>query len=523
LAPARSAREAAGYTGTEHQVNAASSGDVTAHRRGVTLASKDGASLGTLAPSCSEGVPCVPFLINANKVPHEGWLTSEDVAPTMDPRIPKHGGAFDVQAASTAQASAKAGMGTHQNEDRIWDRMQRQLQAWRLSPERPSSLLDHWRRPEDAGHTPFSNKTAQGATREKVGRRAEGDCALEPSCPADADRIAPVGGALAERGPGPAGERNTEPYDSVGGRRCGSPGPGRPRRARPPETFVRQAHLRGAQGASDRHGPQRRSWVEKVRTIMGQPAAGTRRIYAAGWRRWRLFCDGREVPPLRLVRKASRRKEEDRFLDFVVHLVVNQHLAPCTIKTYLIAVRAQLMSGGRPDLTTGMARLRMAMKGLKHMRGTPTRKKLVTVRTRRAVKDLLDLDGAGNGLTSGEATLTASFLLSRSSVHCGGDAAGTDMGKGLRSVDIKREGVEIRPSEAHYELVSGIRRSETDQYNRGEIRNLLSGDAALRVVTAMARHASTHPDRYRGEGAPLPLFPGERRRGHDDRGRSARA
>jgi hypothetical protein len=44
-------------------------------------------------------------------------------------------------AVATAQASAKAGVCTRQNEDRIWDRMQRWLQAWRLSPERPARPL----------------------------------------------------------------------------------------------------------------------------------------------------------------------------------------------------------------------------------------------------------------------------------------------------------------------------------------------------------------------------------------------
>jgi hypothetical protein len=307
-------------------------------------------------------------------------------------------------------------------------------------------------------------------------------------------------------------------------RRCGGPGPGRPRHARPPEALVRPAHLRGAQGAFDRHGLHPRTALlntraeleeEKVRMIMGKLAAGTRRVYAVGWRWWRLFCDCREVSPLRFVREASRQEEEDRFLDFVVHLSANQHLAPGTIKTYLSAVRAQHLSAGCPDPTTGMARLWMAMDGLKRMYGTPTRKKPVTVRMLREAKESLDLDAGGDGLTIWAAILLAFFFLLRASEYCAADAVGTDAGKGVRGVDItfKKGGVEVLPSEAPDELVLCIRGSKTDQYNRGEIRNhFLSGDADLCVVTVLARYAMAHPDRYRGEASLKPLFPLQRGR-----------
>jgi hypothetical protein len=118
-----------------------------------------------------------------------------------------------------------------------------------------------------------------------------------------------------------------------------------------------------------------------------------------------------------------------------------------------------------------------------------------------------------DGQMTWAAILLAFFFPLRASEYCASDAVGTDTGKGVRGVDItfKKEGVEVSPSETPDELVLCIRGSKTDQYNRGEFRNhFLSGDADLCVVTAMARYAAAHPDRYRGEGALRPFFPLQR-------------
>ena len=96
---------------------------------------------------------------------------------------------------------------------------------------------------------------------------------------------------------------------------------------------------------------------------------GTRKSYNLGWR-WRcLFCRARNVDPVRVVTSDIRQAEESRLLDFVVHLAKHGHKSVGTIKQYLSAVRAQHVALGLPDTTASMARLWMAIEGLKKRQG----------------------------------------------------------------------------------------------------------------------------------------------------------
>eukprot|EP00972_Heterocapsa_arctica_P015330 2258204-Heterocapsa_arctica.AAC.1 len=76
----------------------------------------------------------------------------------------------------------KAGVCFLANEDRVWDRMQQWLRAWRLCPERPSDLLDRGGRLISPGATARADRSA--------GERLEdGSAAHADSLPGEPDAL----------------------------------------------------------------------------------------------------------------------------------------------------------------------------------------------------------------------------------------------------------------------------------------------------------------------------------------------
>ena len=438
----------------------------------------------------------------------------------------------------------RAGVCSLPEEDRVWARMQQWLYAWRLRPDRPSEILgrdgfllspptdeegdDVCRRlremfpqkcdpilPSPYAHGPgallLHALAAIGVAHMVM---EAGGC-----CPHA--RAAACGGALAGClaiwGASPAPDEEPLPDDD---RHCGGGPHQRP--SRDPAQLVHLTHLQGPSGARRRHGLNPRVAPlatrsaleeEKVRLILGKLADGTRKTYSLGWRWWALFCGARGVEPLRWVTEATRMGEQDRLLDFVVHLSTNGHRAPGTIKTYLSAIRARHVAAGHPDPTAGMTRLWMAMDGLKRMHGAPTRKKPVTVAMLRALRATLLPDQGGDGRMLWAAILMAFFYLLRASEYCSPSSVGLAEHRGLRGCDLtfKRAGQEVAPTASPDELIVCIRGSKTDQYNRGEHRNhFLSGDPAYCVVSAVATYARARPGRYRGAHELGAFFTNER-------------
>lgn len=428
-------------------------------------------------------------------------------------------------AALAEENQGRAGVCPLPEEARVWDRMQRWMWAWRRNPERPSEALA-------AASTPAPAETNQLARLRAMD--------LENCDPVKPSPYAHTGQASLHALSSAAVIGYLTYHDffltwaqtfaALGAtwscswwwsglgavevdRRCGAK-----QRGWAPEALVKLAHLHGPLGAQDRHGlhPTAAPLAtradleeEKVRLVLGKLAESSRRAYSVGWRWWALFCRARNIEPLRRVKDDNRDEEEDRILDFVVHLATNGRMSPGTIKMYLSAVRSHHVAAGRPDLTAGMARLWMAMDGLKRMYGAPSRKRPVTVQMLRHARARLQPDSSADGAMVWAALLLAFFFLLRASEYCASNSAGTDVGKGVRGMDLtfKRQGKEVLPSESPDELILCIRGSKTDQYNRGEFRNhFRTGDKEVCVVAAVAGYAAANMERVTGLQASRPLF-----------------
>ena len=194
---------------------------------------------------------------------------------------------------------------------------------------------------------------------------------------------------------------------------------------------------------------------------------------------------------MRRVTPENAQQEEEIFLDFLVHLAVHSRKAAGTIKQHLSAVRAQHIALGYPDPTAPLAKMWVAVDGLRRRQGGPRRKKAVTKQMltwiRRGLRPRADHDEA----MLWAATLLAFFFLLRGSEYTASDQSGNDSGKGVRGADLqgKLRGELVTSFSVADEVVLKIRGSKTDQFNRGEWRNHFrrkGNDAALCVVEALA-------------------------------------
>jgi hypothetical protein len=258
----------------------------------------------------------------------------------------------------------------------------------------------------------------------------------------------------------------------------------------------------------------REKWEQlKLQLILDKLAEGTKKSYSVGWRWWALFCRARGIEPFRWVDAVTKKDEEERLLDFVLHLAEHGTKAVGTIKQYLSAIRAQHVCAGYPDPTGPMTRLWMAIEGLRRRQGAPRRKRPVTPRMLRWIRKGLKPKTCQDDAMIWAAITTAFFFLLRSCEYTTLDKQGTcHKGKGLRGTDLeaRRDGEPLSSWCMVNEVRICIRGSKTDQLNRGEYRNHFKvegpGGSEVCVVSALETYAKHAPHKFTSAANQEPLF-----------------
>ena len=111
--------------------------------------------------------------------------------------------------------------------------------------------------------------------------------------------------------------------------------------------------------------------------LLDRYSKSTMSVYKSQYKWWQLFCQRRGLDPVRYVTGYDR-KEEDLFLEYMIHCVVNESKAPGTVKIRLAAIRSIHLSMGLPDPMAHLPRIPLAMAGIKRRWGTKVRRKPVT-------------------------------------------------------------------------------------------------------------------------------------------------
>jgi len=142
-----------------------------------------------------------------------------------------------------------------------------------------------------------------------------------------------------------------------------------------PETWLSQPENRGL--AATHRGLDLAS--EREKAVAAAFAPGTQTTYKYSWGKWETFCRAREEQPL--ITGSNPQEEwddEERVLDFVVHVTVNMHREAGTLKGYLSAIgsRHEQLGLGRP--LDRMRRVWLSLKGLRRTKGGTKRKHPVT-------------------------------------------------------------------------------------------------------------------------------------------------
>ena len=242
--------------------------------------------------------------------------------------------------------------------------------------------------------------------------------------------------------------------------------------------------------------------------LLDRYSKSTMAVYRSQYKWWQLFCRRRGLDPIRYVTGYDR-KEENLFLEYMVHCSVNEAKAPGTVKIRMAAIRSIHLSMGLPDPTAHLPRIPLAMAGIKRRWGTKVRRKPVTPEMLKWIGMQLEHGKSKEGSLLFAAVCFGYFFLLRASEYL---CVGYNLPeKGLRGQDVllKCEGKEcsLQNIRGADEIVLTIRGSKTDIYNRGEIRNHFRSEEEICPVKAAIALFLNYPQRYGGgNDAFAPLF-----------------
>ena len=242
--------------------------------------------------------------------------------------------------------------------------------------------------------------------------------------------------------------------------------------------------------------------------LLDRYSKSTMNVYKSQYKWWQLFCQRRGLDPVRYVTGYDR-KEEDLFLEYMIHCAVNESKAPGTVKIRLAAIRSIHLSMGLPDPMAHLPRIPLAMAGIKRRWGTKVRRKPVTPEMLEWIGQHCDYGKTQEGsLMFGAVCFGYFFLLRASEYLCVGY---NQPEKGLRGQDVvlKAQGQEctLETIKEADEVILTIRGSKTDIYNRGEIRNHFRAEGNVCPVRAAIAIFLNFPQRYGGGNDAFgPLF-----------------
>lgn len=250
---------------------------------------------------------------------------------------------------------------------------------------------------------------------------------------------------------------------------------------------------------------------ERRQLVMRSWAEGTHRVYDGAWKRWIIFCETRGQAKFLVGQTtAEHREEEDQVLDYIVHLSKTMLRAAKTVENATFAVRARHLQQGFNNPLDHMPRVRLAIKGLKRVKGATSRKWPVTAAMLRRAANTLD-PGKADGAVLLAALETAWNFLLRASEYVRHPGKAPDRNKVLRGCDVslQRAGVPCGLGEEPDEIVLRILGTKVDQLNVGQVRNhYATGDGTwlcpVRVLANLRKH---FPDRFAdGPEGLRPLF-----------------
>ena len=102
--------------------------------------------------------------------------------------------------------------------------------------------------------------------------------------------------------------------------------------------------------------------------ISSKVGPSTHTTYASGWKLWTWFVRARQRDPYLRGRSLQQQTaDEERLLDFIVHLVQLFHRTENTIKTKLMAVRYHHLTQGLQDPLEDKDRLWLALGGIRRL------------------------------------------------------------------------------------------------------------------------------------------------------------
>jgi len=394
-------------------------------------------------------------------------MTVEDLMAGAAQTMPTRSATALVDAMIGAcEMEQRAGVGYDRDEEKAWNVWTKWLEAWRRNPELPGPEFSQWLEeqkqlragaPEadvSANNAQVNKMTKFARTKKPSGAQLEIEKLFNPSKLnwdfADCDARTP----------------------KVGGENYAA--------------FRRQLQLR---------------------FISNKVGEGTHTTYSSGWKLWKLFMRARERDPFLRGRSMQHvLADEERLLDFIVHLVQLFHRTENTVKTKLMAVRYHHLTQGLPDPLEDKERLWLALGGIKRLQGRGARRLPVTVQMLRWADENFKVR-SDDHLVVFVAGITAWFFLLRMGEYTTTDTSGWKWERVLTGRDVipRRGGKEIKSFADADEVVIYIKGSKTDQYNAGCIRNHYRTGDPLCPVEAMAQLQKRFPERW-GDEDHLPLF-----------------
>ena len=393
----------------------------------------------------------------------------------------------------------RAGQCPDPEERAAWATVQRWLRAWKKDPSRPSRALEDGKPTgEKVGGTP------------KKPRRQKGRVQFDDDEGVVEEIKAPPGEALS---------LESKPTKRLPRRRK-SPGPARRSSALElvkPSSLKKtseEINLDLHRGVLQLGGSGYREWLEeqKMEALMQKLAEGTRNGYEVGWKQWVLFRREQGLQPfLTGGSRAQRQQDEDSLVTFAVFLARVMGRQTGTIKQRLFAVRYAHLTLGYEDPLLHKARLWTSLEGLHRWIDNKKRKKPVTTRMLRWLKEYLrERSGLSraNRAAIWLGLMLAFFFLLRASEYMVQSNRSWSRTRVVRGVDLaaRKQNLELTSFKDAEEIVLHITGSKTDQYNVGEIRNQYATGLELDPVKAAWEFEREFPERLRGSEKMEPLL-----------------